>query len=99
MSVEIEESHPEVEIILLQEGDGDFLSWETNPSEGVLKRQSKEGLIWKRTFVPGGVRHPKFSFGLITISEGYAVIKVNSGGNENILEICDLSNGETVKVI
>jgi hypothetical protein len=98
MSLEIQESHPEAEIISLdEEENGDFLSWETNPLEGVLRRHSKEGVLWKRTFLPGTTRHHKFSFGLVAISGGYAIINVKSG-NDFHLEICDLKTGETFKV-
>jgi len=54
-----EKSHPEIEIIpLLAEADGDFLTWNTSPTEGVMKRHSGDQVLWARTFKPGQDRHP-----------------------------------------
>jgi hypothetical protein len=43
MTAAVEKTHPEVVIVPLAEEDiGDFLSWNTNSNEGVLKRHSKQ---------------------------------------------------------
>jgi hypothetical protein len=100
----VEKSHPEIEIIplLAETADGDFLTWNTSPTEGVLKRHSGDQVLWARTFKPGQDRHPKFSFGLGRVFEDYAVLSLVSderGGSVTLLEVVELATGKTVNVL
>jgi hypothetical protein len=62
----------------------------------------QQDIVWKRTFHPGYIRHPRFSFGLCGINENYAIV---SSANEaptrtiSILEIVNLVDGETVTIL
>ena len=95
----VDQTHPNVKIIPLSvETNGDFLSWNTNPTEGVLKRHrhSKGEIIWAKAFNPVNDIKKNCRICLLGVFEAYAVVCYSNEAFEGaLLELVDLVSGVT----